>query len=253
MLIPMSVDVPMTRLPVANWLLIGLIACTSIVGWYNADVFDAMAGIDRPADGETEIRIPARIREAYGIQIRPVFNPPLWQWPVVAITSSFLHIDVAHLIGNLIFLWVFGNAINYKFGHLGFLGLYLAGAMFAGLASYIANPGVGGVGASGAIMCVMGAFLVFFPRNDVAMTFSIWFIPLDANDPYRVSSWIVMLAWVAMNVLGKLFLPETEVGWTCHLAGFTAGFVIAWLLAWWEIVEPTRYEQTLLQVLGIRA
>ncbi len=138
--------------------------------------------------------------------------------------------------------------MNYKLGHLRFLGLYLAGALFGGLAQYWAVPGVGGIGASGAIMCVMGVFLVFFPRNDmevvVDLGMTIWFAP------FFVPTWVPILTWVGVDVV-SVWLGEEGIGFVAHLAGFMTGFSIALVLAATRIVEPTRYEETLLQMLGV--
>ena len=97
--------------------------------------------------------------------------------PVLALTSSLLHAGWLHLLGNMWFLWVFGNAMNYKLGQLGYLGLYVLVALAGGMAHY-AFVGSPVVGASGVVNGVMGAFLVFFPRNDVKVLWIIWIRPV---------------------------------------------------------------------------
>jgi membrane associated rhomboid family serine protease len=238
MFLPLSVDVPMNRRPIANWALIAVTTCISVIGWYNLDLFLYLAGYDSPRSG-------------LGVWAdKPEFVAAGWELPIVAVTSTFLHGGIIHLAGNLFFLWIFGNAVNYKLGHLGFLGLYLAGALFGGLAQYWAVPGVGAIGASGAIMCVMGAFLVFFPRNDVEV-----YVDLGRyyywGEPFYVPAWVPMLTWVGFDVL-YLRLGAEGIGFFAHLAGFATGFAVALVLAASRLVEPTPYEQTLLQVLGLR-
>lgn len=236
MLIPLYVDVPMNRLPIANWVLMAVITGVSIVGWMSQDVFLFLAGYVWPGGG------------LMVLLAQPVFDLG-WMLPIVAVTTTFLHGDLIHLGANLLFLWIFGNAVNYKLGHLGFLGVYFGGALVASLAQYIAVPGVGGIGASGAVMCVMGVFLVFFPRNDVKV---ILVPPLTVlwPEPIYVSSWVPMLLWIGLNAL-FLWLGDEDVGYVAHLTGFALGFVVGLLLALKGIVEPTRYEETLLQALGI--
>jgi membrane associated rhomboid family serine protease len=264
MLIPVNVDVPMTRLPIANWALIGLICCITFLGWADTDFRDTLAGIEYRLQSAaptledweqlSDEEIRALLEEAiergavlFGPQ--PVFEPPWWKLPILAVTSSLLHADPFHLIGNMLFLWVFGNAVNYKFGHLVYLGLVLLAAMVSGVAFYWAVPGQPVVGASGAIMAVVGAYLVFFPRNDVTIAYFLWFYVWGS---FRASSWIMILFWVAFDLLYLLLGVRTGVAYVSHVAGFLAGFAIAFLFAWWRIFQPTRYEQTLLEVFGSR-
>jgi membrane associated rhomboid family serine protease len=246
--LPLNVDVPMNRLPIANWGLIAVIAGVSLIAWASPGLFGFLVGYDPPPADSGVASDLAR-------QFAPrVFNPPWWKMPAVAFTASFVHANILHLAGNLFFLWIFGNAINYKLGHVGFLGLYSAGAILAGLASYWALPGLACCGASGAIMCVMGAFLVFFPRNDVEVIaapfveFTFWAQTLE------LPGWAVMLARVGWDILLLILFGnemEDRVGYEAHIAGFVVGFLVAWVLASTRLVQPTRYEETLLQVLGI--
>src|SRR5687768_13477260 len=85
------------------------------------------------------------------------------------ITYAFLHGGLLHLAGNMLFLYLFGNNVNDKMGHVGYLLFYLAGAVFSGVA-YVLSQEVGSVvGASGATWAVTGAYLVLFPRANVTV------------------------------------------------------------------------------------
>ena len=119
--LPMNVDVPMDRLPVANWLLIVIITCVSIVCWVNKDVEDALAGTTylkvHAGDASGEINDAYRDRsvsrqEARDIleALRPTvtFDAPWYRLLLLAVTNVFVHGGLTHLIGNMIFLWVFG-------------------------------------------------------------------------------------------------------------------------------------------------
>ncbi len=262
MLFPINVDVPMTRLPIANWILIGLISLTTFLAWAQTDLLLAMAGVHYREDPNAlsldelrqmdEEELQAVLEEAtadsFQFEAELVFDPPWWKLPILAVSSTLVHADPIHLIGNMLFLWVFGNAVNYKFGHAGFIGLFLLGGLIAGIGFYCAVPDMPVIGASGAIMGIVGAYVVFFPRNDVTMGyFFIW-----AWGTFYLSSWIVIVFWFGFDLFFMGIGAETGVAYASHVAGFLTGFGIALVLAWRQILVPTRYEQTLLECLGIQ-
>jgi membrane associated rhomboid family serine protease len=263
MLIPINVDVPMTRLPITNWVLIGLICCTFFLGAASPGVVEALSGIEYPTGpdpvlvgdleqlSEEELRVAVEevVARAIAFDPEPVFDPPWWKLPILAVTSTLLHGDLLHLVGNMLFLWVFGNAVNYKFGHLGYLALFVLAALVSGIAFYCTMPGAALVGASGAIMGIVGAYLVFFPRNDVTMAYFVW---IGVWGTFSLSSWIMVMFWFGFDLLYWTVGAQTGVAYVSHVTGFLVGLAIAWLLAWCQILIPTRYEQTLLDVLGIR-
>ena len=151
MLIPLRVDVPMWRTPWANYLLVALIVLVSILGFNDPEFFSRLVGI-KVVKGVKEV-------EELGIVVpdtRITLTTENFPRPVLAITSAFLHVGWGHLIGNMLFLWVFGNAVNYKFRSLGLIGLYLASALMGGMVHDVFDGGPV-VGASGAVNGVMGA------------------------------------------------------------------------------------------------
>ena len=234
MLIPLKVDVPMYRTPWANYAIMALVIVVSIAGFVDTDFFWSLAGAE------------ATVRStAYGgAQVELTLTNRLLALPMFALTSSMLHVGILHLAGNMLFLWVFGNAVNYKFGQLGYLVLYLVVTVWAGMTHYL-HEGFPAVGASGAVSGMMGAFLVFFPRNDVTVFWIIWIRPGLS----RISSgWIIML-WVVWDVVCLALGWNAGVALWAHLGGFTVGFAVAVMcsLAGW--IKPTQDEQTLLQVL----
>ena len=242
MLIPLRVDVPTSRRPWVNYGLMGLIVIISFAGFQDRFLFDRLAGIERvsPLD-----RLPVPLEP----EIRPEVSTKHYSLPVLAMTSSLLHGGWLHLIGNMLFLWVFGNAANYKFGHLGFPLLYLAAAMTGGLAHY-AFDGCPVVGASGAINGLMGAFLVFFPRNEVKMFIFLLFFRIG-RVAWISSVWVI-LYWLGWDVLYLVLGAKTGVAPWAHVGGFVAGFGIAVVCAATGLIKPTEDEQTLLQVLASR-
>lgn len=234
MLIPLRVDVPMSRRPWANYALMGVIILVSIYAFFDSELFSELAGI-RDTGGDSGDR-PGVMRE----------DLPL---PVLAVSCTFLHGGWLHLIGNMIFLWVFGNAVNYKFGHLGYAALYLASA-FAGSMAHYGYGGGPAVGASGAIYGVIGAFVVFFPRNDVTVLWFFWFLWLRPGIG-RISSVWPILFWVAWDIFYLALGAELGVAFWGHIGGFCAGLAIALTCALLGLVKPTQDEQTLLQLIGL--
>jgi membrane associated rhomboid family serine protease len=232
MLIPLKLYVPTDRRPWANWALLAIIIVVSLMGFNDPALACRLAGVDLDSTGTS--------------LASPMVSTEYLPLPVLALTSSFLHVGLLHLVGNMWFLWVFGNAVNYKLGQLGYLGFYLAAAMAGGMAHY-ALAGTPGAGASGAINGVMGAFLVFFPRNDVTVFWVIWIRPGIST---LSSGWII-LCWLAWDVLCLSVGASGGVALWAHVGGFATGFVVAAILALVGWVRPTPDEETLLEVLGI--
>jgi membrane associated rhomboid family serine protease len=230
----------MWRTPWANYLLVALIVLVSILGFNDPEFFSRLVGI-KVVKGVKEV-------EELGIVVpdtRITLTTENFPRPVLAIISAFLHVGWGHLIGNMLFLWVFGNAVNYKFRSLGFIGLYLASALMGGMVHYVFDGGPV-VGASGAVNGAMGAFLVFFPRNDVKMLYLVgwWW------GTWRLSRGWIILLWVAWDVLLLTTGMGAGIAMWSHVGGFATGFGIASICALAGWVRPTQDEQTLFQVLA---
>ena len=138
------------------------------------------------------------------------------------LASMFLHGGWLHLLLNMLYLWIFGNNVEDRFGHLGFLGFYLLSGGLATAAFVVGNMGetMALVGASGAIAGVLGAYLVLFPRARVYASVPFLFflvIPLPAA--------LVLVLWF-VGQLGALRagdLAGTGVAYLAHVGGFVAG------------------------------
>ncbi|MGH7388565.1 MAG: rhomboid family intramembrane serine protease [Candidatus Rokuibacteriota bacterium] len=143
-------------------------------------------------------------------------------------TSMFLHGSWMHLIGNMWFLWLFGNNIEDSMGRARFVVFYLACGVAAALLQVFVNSasGVPMVGASGAISGVMGAYLVLYPRVRVFAIVPIGIIPLSIALP----AWTMLLYWVALQFLsgltGMLAEERGGVAFWAHVGGFVAGVVL---------------------------
>jgi membrane associated rhomboid family serine protease len=149
------------------------------------------------------------------------------------ITSMFLHGGWMHLLGNMWFLWIFGNNIEDSMGHARFVVFYLLCGIAAALLQVFANPesGIPMVGASGAISGVMGAYLILYPRVRVYAIVPIGIIPISIALP----AWTMLIYWAFLQAAGGLFgmLSEEQggVAFWAHLGGFIAGVVLIKLFA----------------------
>jgi membrane associated rhomboid family serine protease len=141
--------------------------------------------------------------------------------PLTLITYQFVHGDVLHLIGNMLFLWVFGDNVEDAIGHVRFLVFYLlcgiAGALLHVMLT--GEPSAPLIGASGAIAGVVGAYLVLHPHVNV-WVLVLRFIPL------RIRAIWVLGAWVLMNVLFAVLPFDPEVAWWAHVGGIVAGILL---------------------------
>ena len=142
-------------------------------------------------------------------------------------TSMFVHANWIHVIGNMLFLWVFGDNVEDILGHGKYLLFYLLCGLAAAIAQMAIDPfsRVPMVGASGAIAGVMGAYLVKFPRSHVVMLF--WFFFFFTFD---LPAWFMLIYWFALQFFGGVgSITEASQGGTAffaHVGGFVAGIVL---------------------------
>ncbi len=141
-------------------------------------------------------------------------------------TSMFLHGGLAHLAGNMLFLFIFGDNIEDELGHVKYLAFYLACGFCAGLAHYLAAPfsRVPTVGASGAIAGVMGGYLLLYPRAKI----DILIILIVIFRILPVPAFIVLFVWLGMQIFGG-FTNTADgggVAYWAHAGGFLAGIVL---------------------------
>ncbi|MEO1798293.1 MAG: rhomboid family intramembrane serine protease [Pseudomonadota bacterium] len=146
--------------------------------------------------------------------------------PLAIFSSMFLHGGWMHIIGNMLFLWIFGDNMEEAFGHVGFLIFYLASGVVAGLAQVAVDPNslIPMVGASGAIAGIMGGYLLLYPRAkvDILLIFIIFFriIPIPA--------WVMLGLWFGFQlVAGVADQGGGGVAYWAHAGGFVAGFIFA--------------------------
>ena len=227
---------PSRRTPYVTW---ALIALNAVVFLYS----QTLEGNPRALNAFyfDWALIPARAGEAW--------------YPLV--TSMFLHGGWFHILGNMLFLWIYGDNLEDEMGHLPYLAFYLAAGLAAGaihIASDPASP-IPTVGASGAIAGVMGAYLLLFPKAkiDVIFIFIVFFKIIP------ISAWIVLMLWFALQLFhgATADVATAGVAYWAHIGGFAAGLVLAlplWLklggMKFWERTEghpphpETQYART---------
>lgn len=202
MIIPIRTDYRMSRRPWVNYALMAINVIVFILG-YNAASARGMAVID-------------------GWLLHPD-APELYQF----FSSMFLHGHWGHLLGNMIFLWVFGNALNDRFGHLGYLTFYLAGGVLAGVGYVLLSGYAPVLGASGAISAITGAYLVLFPRVRVTvLALFIYILTFEVSSLYFLLFQFIINMWMSLS---PALTGHTGggVAYAAHSSGYIFGIAVA--------------------------
>jgi membrane associated rhomboid family serine protease len=139
-------------------------------------------------------------------------------------TSMFLHSGLAHIAGNMLFLWIFGDNIEDFFGHLPYLLFYLVCGLGAGLLHVLfnLNSTVPALGASGAISGVMGAYMLLYPRERILTLVFIFVIPIPAV--FILGYWFLLQFLAGISALGAS--ASGGVAWWAHVGGFLLGMLL---------------------------
>ena len=145
-------------------------------------------------------------------------------------TSMFLHGGILHLLGNMLFLWVFGASVEDRLGHFPYLMFYLICGLGAGITHILANWGstVPSIGASGAISGVMGAYIVLFPRSKILtlVPIIIFFFTVRLPAILFLGYWFLIQFVSGFVALGDV--DQSGVAWWAHIGGFLLGAFLAW-------------------------
>jgi membrane associated rhomboid family serine protease len=212
-------DVPGGRVPLVAW---GLIAI-NIIAW--------LMELGQLAEGSLQSFIMSWgviPREfTVGRDLPPAIPAPFW---TTLVTSMFLHAGWMHLLGNMLYLWIFGDNLEKVMGSMKFLIFYLLCGAAAAAAHIFSNPQsmLPTVGASGAISGVLGGYLVLFPRNRVRV--------LTRVGVAHVPAILVLGFWIVIqliNGIGSIArTPETGgVAFWAHIGGFVTGVILVKLFA----------------------
>ena len=215
MFIPISDDLPTVRPPILTVTVI--VVCTV--------VFLYQLGLPRPL-GELLIQghglTPAVFVGKTSLPFYVEAADPI----VSMVTSMFLHGGIAHIVGNMLYLWVFGNNVEDAMGHTRFLIFYLLCGIAAALTQVLFNSDstVPMVGASGAISGVLGAYFVLHPtvRIKTLLFLGIYF------RFFRIPANILLGIWIALQILAASMAEPGEPGvaWFAHIGGFAAGVAL---------------------------
>jgi membrane associated rhomboid family serine protease len=148
---------------------------------------------------------------------------------VTLVTSMFLHGGWLHILGNMLFLWVFGRNVEDLIGGTRFLALYMVTGVLAGVVQVVFNPfsRVPTIGASGAIAGVMGAYLVKLPRSRInTLLFFIFVTTVEIPAPFLLLFWFGMQFLNGIGSLTSADYTGGGVAWFAHVGGFIAGMVL---------------------------
>ena len=213
MFLPIGDDNPHTTFPIVNYTLLGL--CVMVFLWqFSLSDFEGEAAV---------IMFGLIPGDLFGTVKSQIERPP----DVLTIfTSMFLHGGWMHLLGNMGYLWIFGDNIEASLGHVRYLMFYLLCGVVAAMAHALAAPGsdIPMIGASGAISGVLGAYLVLHPRANIRVFvwiiiyFSVWNLP----------AFIVLGFWFGGQLLSSMNVDPGEPGiaFMAHIGGFVAGAVL---------------------------
>ncbi|HEU0012468.1 MAG TPA: rhomboid family intramembrane serine protease [Longimicrobium sp.] len=230
-MLPISDDNPTEITPFVTWLLIAANAAV----WLLVQGAGSMPVLEQSVIGygtrPCELTAACAV-DGYG-------------WETV-VTSMFMHGSWEHIIGNMLFLWVFGNNIEDSMGHLRFIVFYLLCGVVAGLAHVYSDPGsaIPAVGASGAVSGVMGGYILLYPRARVRTWIPpFWFIPLPAF--LVLAYWFAIQLFMGVATLGAEAGEEGGVAVWAHVGGFVAGLLLIHFFRKRRLVQAKRRHEQL--------
>jgi rhomboid family protein len=212
MVIPLRDIQERQKFPIVNILLIGL---NLAFFFYELSLGSNLEGFLR-----SSAFIPSRffLPGNTGSDIRSIF------------LSMFLHGGWAHILGNMLYLWIFGDNVEDRLGHVGYLIFYLFAGVVATLAHGFSSPQatMPTIGASGAIAGVLGAYLVMFPRARVVTLIPLGFFIRLAELPalFVLGMWFALQLLSGTASLAGPTAQEGGVAWWAHIGGFVAGMLV---------------------------
>lgn len=250
-MIPLKDNIPPRTTPVVNYAMIGLTAVAfflQFTGERGALIEKYGMIPKRVLNPDAEITMPVmqRVVDPRTGQVgqiqrgeRRVAEPPIPVW-LTLLTSVFLHGGWLHFLGNMWFLHIFGDNVEDRFGHVGFVVFYLVCGMLAGLAHLASAPDstVPTIGASGAIAGVMGAYLLLYPRAMVLTLVPIFFFLQMVVLPAPIFLGIWFLIQFFQGAASVTTTQTAGVAWWAHIGGFVVGMAAVWILGRWGRLRP---------------
>ncbi len=197
------------------WVTIGLIVVNVVVFFYQSTLPAKVAHAFILANATVPMRIPLAL--SGHLAAKAAFSPLFF--------SMFFHGGLMHLLGNMLFLWIFGDNVEDYYGHLGYLLFYVTCGVASGLVHVAFNWGSGmpAIGASGAISGVMGAYILLYPRARVLTFFFIFLVPIPAF--LILGYWFVIQFFEGVAGIGDT-AARGGVAWWAHIGGFLVGMLI---------------------------
>ncbi len=205
LLVPYEIETHQQTRPWANWAIVAACCFTSFAlftGHLSDEVIDAMV-----LDGAS---------------------------PVGLLGHIFLHVGFFHLVGNMVFLWVFGNAVCSNTNNLVYLATFVACTLIAAMVHLLVD-GDPAIGASGAINGLVGIVFVMYPLNRVYL---FWLIIIRGGT-FACSAWMIIVAWFIFDIWGAIN-GEAMVAYWAHIGGFLGGVAIGFAalhFGWFQLTE----------------
>jgi len=189
---------------------------------------------------ENNLSLPRKIIDSFGlvpaylVNLEPVAIPTLF-------TSMFLHGDLIHLIGNMLFLLVFGRKVETQLEVKNYLAIYLASGVTATMTHTVIQPDSTTplIGASGAISGILGAFLIYNPKARITLILDPVFIYLLRRLTIRVPAWVFILIWFLLQLHFATKPASSTIAFWAHIGGFLTGGTMA--LAVYKYVPKERF------------
>jgi len=211
-MIPIKGEVPRRTFPITTLALVTL----------NAGLF--IRALLLPAEARADFVLNLALIPHELTHVAP-FEPHLILYNVATlVTSMFVHAGLLHLGGNMLYLWIFGGAIEDIVGHARFMLFYLLCGLAGAAVQIAADPGseVPVVGASGAIAGVLAAYMVMFPTaRIVTLVFLLFFVRL-----VPIPALILVGIWLLIQLINAGEIVPNGVAWFAHLGGFVAGLIL---------------------------
>ncbi len=221
-MIPLRDEMPTRRVPYVNYALIAMNILVFVI--------QLMQGPNLDQFVQRYALIPLQVTTGFDLRdLGDIFS------------SMFMHAGLAHIGGNMLYLWIFGDNVEDATGHLGYLAFYLFGGVLASVTHLLTNPTsqVPTVGASGAIAAVLGAYMVLYPRSRVMTVIVLgYFIRLTMLPAALVLGlWFVLQFFEGVLSLGMAGDVGGVAFWA-HIGGFAAGYVLARLFVRDRVPAP---------------
>lgn len=265
-IIPWRVDVPQDRYPFVNWLIVvaavaAFAVQTAVMLQQTRENRETVESLGSPeawreqankdATDEAEMDEGEMEKEKMEEAMGWVSDYVLDGFGLKGLFGHmWLHGGIIHLLGNLLFLWIFGNSVCAKVGNRIYFPLYVLFGLVSAV-SHLLFTGGPMLGASGAINGVVGMFLVFFPENDITcwFTFTIFYWRR-----FTLSSYWMILFWLFWDIAGAVMSlgASSGVAYFAHVGGFAVGFGVATLMLKKGWIKMERYERSLLELVSER-